>query len=130
MTCGATEFSKARVLHNVPVWRYHFANIKPGQSKGAGTDDDVAQVFGDGVSTFSKLFQSAFAGFIRDPQNGLSRLGWPRYDAQGKQWSAIDSHAQCLIELGNTLVRVGQDGVTSVDFPNAHTYDEFCQLQL
>jgi hypothetical protein len=32
----------------------------------------------------SKIMQSAWAAFVKDPANGLGRLGWPKYDAGGK----------------------------------------------
>ena len=67
MTCGAAETAKARLLHNVPVWRYFFA------SGGA----DITNAFSNQPS--------AAAAFVKDPENGLTKMGWPRYDGKGKQ---------------------------------------------
>jgi cholinesterase len=67
MICSSADAAKARKLHNVPVWRYHFANNKPGSTKGANHGEDVPQVFGDGVTGISKLFQDGWAAFTKDP---------------------------------------------------------------
>jgi hypothetical protein len=42
--CGAAEAAKARQLLNIPVWRYHFANNKPGKTEGAWHGDEVTFV--------------------------------------------------------------------------------------
>jgi cholinesterase len=131
MTCGAAETAKARVLHNVPVWRYNFANNKPGETRGAGIGADILAVFTDGTTGFSKVFQPAWAAFVKDPTNGLSKLGWPRYDATGKPSDPqLFLKTKVLIVTGNTLVRIGHDGALSADFPKANTYDGECELQL
>jgi hypothetical protein len=75
--CGAAESCKARAMNNVPVWRYLQAN--------AGTGSDLSAVQGNGVAGSSKLFQSSWATFVKDPVNGLSKLGWPKYDPTGKK---------------------------------------------
>ena len=77
--CTTAEAAKARAVHKVPVWRYVFANNKPGADKGATHGDEVAFLFGDGKEPLSKLFQSAWIAFAEDSVNGLSQLGWPIY---------------------------------------------------
>jgi carboxylesterase type B len=89
--CGTAEAAKARALHNVPVWRYLFANNAPGSSKGATHGDEVGFVFGNERGPFMKLFQDAWVRFVKDPVDGLNRistssiaqLGWPKYDPKG-----------------------------------------------
>jgi carboxylesterase type B len=81
--CGNAEGAKARALHKVPIFRYLFANNKPGAINGATHGEDLQHVFGNGKSGLSKLFQESWATFAEDPVNGLSKLGWPKYDAQG-----------------------------------------------
>jgi hypothetical protein len=77
MVCGSAETAKARALNGVPVWRYLHAN--------AGTGSDMQLVFGDGVTGQSKIFQSAWGAFIKDPANGLTKFGWPKYDPSGER---------------------------------------------
>lgn len=113
MTCGAAEAAKARVLHNVPVWRYHLANNKPGSTKGASLTSDVRAIWGEGTTGISKIFQDAWVAFVKDPDNGLSKIGWPKYEGKG-----------------NTLVRIAHDGKLVADFPLATTYDGLCEMHL
>jgi hypothetical protein len=63
-------------MNNVPAWRYIQTN--------AGTGADLSAVLGNGMTGASKTFQSAWATFVKDPANGLTKLGWPKYDATGK----------------------------------------------
>jgi cholinesterase len=77
MVCGSAETAKARAMYGVPAWRYLHA--------GARTGSDMALAFGDGVSGQSKIFQSAWGAFIKDPVNGLTKFGWPKYDPKGKE---------------------------------------------
>jgi cholinesterase len=82
--CPSGDAANARKINNIPVWRYLFANNKPGSSVGARHGEDVPFVFGDGIG-ISKLFQSSWAAFVKDPENGLSKLNWPKYDPKGKK---------------------------------------------
>jgi cholinesterase len=83
MGCPPGESAMARAVINVPVWRYLFANNKPGSSTGAKHGEDVPYVFGNGTG-ISKLFQNAWATFAKDPEKGLSKLNWPTYNTKGK----------------------------------------------
>jgi cholinesterase len=81
--CGTAEGAKARAMNNVPVWRYLFANNKPGSIQGATHGDDVAYIFGDGRPGLSKLFQDTWGAFVENPAEGLAKIGWPTYDPKG-----------------------------------------------
>jgi cholinesterase len=35
------------------------------------------------------LLQRAVAAFAEDPENGLTKLGWPRFDPETKSWIEI-----------------------------------------
>ena len=89
MTCSSAEAAKARALLKIPSWRYHFVNNKSGNlTDGAKHGDEVPHVFG--VAKFidkplaTKVLMPAWAAFAKDPVNGLSNLGWPKYDPTGK----------------------------------------------
>jgi cholinesterase len=83
MICSSGESAKARFIHGVPAWRYHFANNKGGSTSGANHGEEVPLVFGDGLTGLSKLFQDGWGAFVRDPVNGLAKHGWPKYDTTG-----------------------------------------------
>jgi cholinesterase len=98
-------------LLNILVWRYHFANNKPGKTDGVWHGDEVTFVFGDGKTGLSRLFQPTYAALIRDPANGLSKYWWPKYDYQDK-----------------TLVRlaIAPNQKIEADFVQADMYDGTC----
>lgn len=81
--CGTAEGASGRSMHGVPIWRYLFANNKPGVTEGATHGEEVALIFGDGKNGLSKIFQDTWATFAGNPSDGLAKLGWPRYDPRG-----------------------------------------------
>jgi carboxylesterase type B len=81
--CGTAEGAKARFLNKIPVWRYHFAGTKLGQTAGATHGQDIPLVFGDGKAGLGKLLQTAWASFAKDPLHALDKLSWPRYNPEG-----------------------------------------------
>jgi cholinesterase len=122
--CGTVEGAKGRALNKVPVWRYLFANNKPNTTDGATHGVEVPFIFGDGKAALSKFFQDTWVAFARDPAEALSKLGWPKYDAQGK---FCHDFGDCgLIPVGNTLVRIAKDQKPGVDFVQANMYDGTC----
>jgi cholinesterase len=80
--CGTAEAAKARALHDVPVWRYHYSGTNGSSTMGATHGADVRLVF-DGDSGLSKVFQTAWGAFAKDPARGLTKLGWPKYNPSG-----------------------------------------------
>jgi carboxylesterase type B len=81
--CAASGSAKGRVTAEVPVYRYIFANNKPGSTKGATHGDEVSFVFGDGKPGFTDVFQPLWAKFVKDPVNGLVTVPWPKYSPNG-----------------------------------------------
>ena len=81
--CGTAEGAKARFLNKVPVWRYHFAGTKSGQTMGAIHGQDIPLIFGDGKAGLNKLLQNAWGSFAKDPVNALNKLSWPSYNPEG-----------------------------------------------
>jgi cholinesterase len=92
--CGINGAIRTRVLHNIKTWRYRWMalwpNLKITASAGAWHGSDIGSVFGQvgSASTpsqiaVSRFMNKAWAEFAKDPQNGLLRMGLPRYDKKG-----------------------------------------------
>jgi carboxylesterase type B len=125
-TCPAGASALARSENNVPVWRYRFMPafpnlvLRPGI--GAYHGIELPSVFGTNQlpenapldtleqEKLSKIMRHAWAEFIKDPVDGLKRLGWPRYDPKG-----------------STLIRLGYENTSKVDFGKSTEYDGICE---
>lgn len=98
-TCPNDFEAHQRLAHHVPVWQYryfgHWQNLRlyPGSGAYHGTDLEMvlgndAAVSGIAPSTPEKettaLMQHAWATFADDPVNGLSSIGWPRFDPRNE----------------------------------------------
>jgi cholinesterase len=124
-TCVALSSAKARLDHNVPVWRYRYFgdwdNIRVGSEAGAFHGSELSLVFGTPKRFESrvkstpeqveveKLMMSTWAGFARDPLNFLPKLGWPRYKQDEK-----------------TLVQIAYENSPKVSFAYPNDYDKEC----
>jgi carboxylesterase type B len=82
--CGIANAARARVLNNVPVWRFHFAMTGAKSPNGIWHGQDIELVFGDGRNPMNRLVQTAWADFAKDPVNGLAKHKFPRYDPKGE----------------------------------------------
>lgn len=123
--CPAGDAAAARAAHGVPVWRYRFmgqwSNTFLG-GEGAYHVNDVPLVMGtterkDGAAKNSpeedELIQNvmtAWATFAKDPDDGLTKLGWPKYDPAGE-----------------TLIRLGYQNSGKMSLAPALAYDENCK---
>jgi cholinesterase len=81
--CAAAASAQGRAKANVPVYRYIFANNKPGSTQGATHGAEISYVFGDGKPGYSDIFQPLWAKFVKDPVNGLEAVSWPKYSSTG-----------------------------------------------
>ncbi len=89
------------------VGAYHFGEVPmvfgtTDFSYGPDTPDEAA---------WSKYMQNAWVAFAKDPVDGLTSLGWPRYSA-----------------AGNKLVTLGINSSTTPEFVLSTKYDGGCQL--
>ncbi|KAF2401659.1 alpha/beta-hydrolase [Trichodelitschia bisporula] len=99
--CGSGAAADVRRKLGVPAWRYLYSGSFPNNglgpcctaAKGAWHGAEIALIFGTtelknkGQDTpneakLSKTLRDAWTGFAKDPVNGLSKLGWPRYDPE------------------------------------------------
>ena len=123
-TCTTAAETAARASHNVPVWRYRYfgdwPNLRLYPNSSAYHGSEIGLVFGtaEDISglpntpaedALSSYMMSVWAVFADHPAEGLSNLGWPKYDP------AVD-----------TLVRLGYQNQTNVSFVDPGIYDAQC----
>jgi cholinesterase len=100
MTCGSATAALVRSKLKIPTWRYRYMGIWDNTNLGPGTgayhSGEIPVVFGateyrsDGIKDtpeevkVEKDTMKAWATFAKDPQNGLTKLGWPIYDPTSK----------------------------------------------
>jgi len=92
-TCPAARSAKAHAKY-VPTWQYryfgNFPSVSGDPSPGAFHGSEIGQVFGtfspvtatEKQKESSKLIQSAWVAFAKDPVGGLVKLGWPKFDPE------------------------------------------------
>ncbi|KAF2402559.1 alpha/beta-hydrolase [Trichodelitschia bisporula] len=126
-TCVAMKSAKARIDYKIPIWRYrYFADypnnrIMPGA--GAYHGSELPLVFGtpklhnnNGSSkdtadeaALTKVMMTAWANFAKDPEHGLTKLGYKAYDPND-----------------TTLIRFGFNNKPEVSYGNPNEYDKDC----
>ncbi|KAK0542832.1 hypothetical protein OC846_006392 [Tilletia horrida] len=133
-TCPAKQEATDRVAFGVPTWRYQYhgnwANMNSGiTSMGSFHFSEVPIVFrtfpphylSDPSHTVNITqqqnavglwMQAAWATFARDPQNGLSKFGWPRYAPLA----------------GRTLAHIAKNNSAAVRYESAQPLDLGCGL--
>lgn len=131
-TCPTKYATDFRVSQDVPTWRYRFMgdfdNLRLYNSWGDYPDSgsyhgsDLSELFGTAQNVtgepstaaqerFSRYMQSAWAAFGRDPQNGLSKYGWSKYNSST-----------------SSLVLLAPDNKPTSEFVDPALYDEPCPL--
>ncbi|KAK5139161.1 hypothetical protein LTR04_003834, partial [Oleoguttula sp. CCFEE 6159] len=123
-TCPTGTEAANRARYNVPVWRYRYLGTWPNlqlyPTSGAYHGSELEMVFGtaEDVSglpntatenAVSRYTMKAWATFAAAPAHGLSGLGWPLYESEGK-----------------TLVRLGYGDETKASFVEPSLYDAMC----
>ncbi len=126
--CPAAHRATASLEHGNPTWRYRYmGNFKNMElstqpKSGAYHESEMRQLFntvkedfpGTGKSTadeveFGKYMRSLWAGFAKDPVNGLVNLGWPRYQNNG-----------------TTLAKLGFENKAGLHLARGDAYDWGC----
>ena len=110
--------------HDAPVWRYLATNVfeelQPYPWMRAFHGSDLILLFaneyefryedlGPTVKEAGRYLRNAVAAFVRDPKNGLSTFGWPRYTGEG-----------------NTLVKLFENRTAGATFSDPREYDGSC----
>ncbi|KAK4224466.1 cholinesterase precursor [Podospora fimiseda] len=123
-TCPVAYQAKARRDHGVPsyVFRYFadWENTRLYPTSGAYHGVDMHMIFGGSADVsglpasteqrrLTRLMQRLWFSFANNPESGLEKLGWPRYDPGGK-----------------TLVELGLDNKAEVKLAFPYEYDAPC----
>jgi cholinesterase len=108
--CLSSDAAKARLDNNIKAWRYRYAGDWPNQklspSSGSYHSSELAMLFGtteylsryygelfkqnfsfpdtEEQKKLAKTMMTAWTSFAKDPENGLSKFGWPVYDPKSR----------------------------------------------
>lgn len=126
--CPAAVRANASVYHKVPTWRYRWFGLFPNTNltaypdSGAYHGSEIPIIFnttpGPSQNTSANTkreealiayMQGIWAAFAKDPVNGLTRLGLPRFDP-----------------TEDTLLRLGWDNDVGPHISAAQVYDAPC----
>jgi carboxylesterase type B len=102
--CPHSYEARQRALANVPTWIYRnfgdWENTRLYPTSGAYHGTELHMLLGGSEDASglpatqeqkdtARLFQRAVAVFADDPVNGLTRIGWPRFDPETESWVEI-----------------------------------------
>ncbi|KAI9649067.1 hypothetical protein NHQ30_001634 [Ciborinia camelliae] len=124
-TCPSAYRANFSIQADVPTWRYRYFGSFPDTmiipNAGAFHAAEIPLLFDTNiVSTpetteqiaIGKYMRGAWAAFAKDPENGLTNYGWPKYDA-GK----------------DTLIRLGYNNQTGTNLASPSLYDAECPVE-
>ncbi|KAI4649478.1 hypothetical protein J4E93_003798 [Alternaria ventricosa] len=102
--CPVSHEAHARIDAGVPTWVYRYYgdwnNTRLYPTSGAYHGTELNMIFGGSKDASGlpqtqaqkdtvRLVQRAVAAFTEDPENGLTKLGWPVFDPEKKSWGEI-----------------------------------------
>lgn len=122
--CPIAYEAQQRVNAKVPTWVYRYFgdwnNTSLYPTSGAYHGTELHMILGGSEDTSGlpqtpaqrntvKLFQRALAAFVENPKNGLTSIGWPRFDSESK-----------------SLVEIAIGNQPRVTFARPEKYDSQC----
>jgi cholinesterase len=125
MTCSSARTVLVRRKNNIPAWRYRYMGVWENTSLGPGSgayhSGELPVVFGTTELRKDALPSSpeqekvikdtmhAWASFAKNPERGLTALGWPIYD-----------------ETKDTLIKIGYKNSSALSLGKALEFDGVC----
>ncbi|KAI9049098.1 hypothetical protein LZ554_006946 [Drepanopeziza brunnea f. sp. 'monogermtubi'] len=123
-TCPTGIRANLSIAADVPTWRYRyfgvFPNLAISSEAGSWHTAEVPLLFNTAPNSIpatpeqvsiGNYMRGAWAAFAKDPANGLTTYGWPRYDTSQ-----------------DSLVRLAYDNITGPNLINPLRYDADCFL--
>jgi cholinesterase len=120
--CPPARAVEARAQQKLPAWRYRLMAAYPNTGKSAVHGADLPLIFGtmdtgrpnqpkstEEELKLSKNIRTAWATFAKDPNQGLTKLGWPVYQADKP-----------------TLVLLGENNKAETKFVDPAPFDSGC----
>ncbi|KAL1963028.1 hypothetical protein VTN77DRAFT_8776 [Rasamsonia byssochlamydoides] len=123
-SCPTSQEATNHVRAGVPTWRFRYYadwdNTRLYPTSGAYHGVDMNMIFGASEDVtglpesqpqlqLQSTMQAAWASFVSDPAEGLTKFGWPVFDPNG-----------------NTLIRLGYLNDPTPSFINPAVYDTVC----
>ncbi|CBX99395.1 similar to carboxylesterase [Plenodomus lingam JN3] len=112
--CPTSYEAHQRVKANVATWVYRYFgdwdNTRLYPTSGAYHGSELHMILGGSEDASGlpatraqkeavKLFQGAVAAFAADPQHGLTRFGWPKFDPKMKSWIELVVGGQARVSF-------------------------------
>lgn len=123
-TCPSGYRANYSVEANVTTWRYRYFGSFPNTmivpNAGAWHAAEILLLFDTNIANppqtteqiaIGKYMRGAWAAFAKDPENGLTNYGWPKYDA-----------------AKDTLIRLAYNNQTGINVANPSIYDADCPV--
>ncbi|KAJ5537231.1 Carboxylesterase type B [Penicillium frequentans] len=116
-TCPSGETVRYRTAHGVPAWQARYFgdwdNLRLYPGSGTYHGSDLPVLFGNTETVsgipdseagkeFSRYMASAWVAFSSDPEHGLEKFGWPKYNPHGKTLVGL-AYGNSTVEFLNPL---------------------------
>jgi len=121
-TCPSSDRANASLIANSPVWRYRYMGVFPNVAiapyAGSYHAAEISLIFNTMPATppmtsdedrTAKYIRGAWSSFAKDPENGLTSYGWPKYDP-----------------TQDTLIRIAYNNTEGPNLINPYRYDADC----
>ncbi|SZF00863.1 unnamed protein product [Blumeria hordei] len=121
-TCPCSDRANSSIAAKVPTWRYRYMGVYPNleisPKAGAWHGAEIPLIFNTTPENMSstpeeiatgKYIRGAWSAFAKDPSDGLTKYGWPKYDP-----------------TQDTLVRIGRKDIPGPSLINPYRYDADC----
>ncbi|CAD6439808.1 c676aaa1-4651-4aa4-8ceb-bae45132be8a [Sclerotinia trifoliorum] len=123
-TCPTAYRANYSIQADVTTWRYRYFGSFPDTmivpNAGAWHAAEITLLFDTNIANppetteqiaIGKYMRGAWAAFAKDPENGLTNYGWPKYEPEK-----------------DTLIRLAYNNQTGINVANPSLYDADCPV--